>query len=1153
MRLFLLVCILCSLAIHPLIAQQNSYKTLYDHRFVLTNDTCIYSKFIIDPNSLNISHNNGLSILDSINSKLSSHSICINAAKALKGKQIVVAYRVLQTEVFQTKSLVDDITQLPYNELLLGYDEIKSSSQSSNNNPGLDYNGAFTRGISIGNNQNLVLNSNFNLQIAGKVGDDIEILAALTDENIPIQPEGNTQQLRDFDKIFIQLKRKEHSLLAGDYELPKPEGYFVNYFKKLQGLTYSHAYDEERYQLKNKFSLGISRGKYSRNQLVSQEGNQGPYKLFGAENESFIIILSGTEKVFLDGRQLERGIDKDYVIDYNRADIQFTPKVLIKRESRIVIDFEYAVQNYLRTLITTSSSFEQGKAKFYFNSYSEQDSKTSSTLNDLSAAEREALSQSGDDLEDLLVPSLDTVLLDQISDRVLYRRVDSVINNQSYEVLIFSNNIDSTLYTASFTDVGTGNGFYIQEQSNANGRVFRWVAPDSQGNAQGNFAAVKRLVAPILQQSFAAGLEYQISPALSAFTEVGLSNYDVNRFSSKNSSDNIGTAVLSKLAFTKKLNKKYRLSLESYYEYINENYQSVKPFRNPEFIRDWSIRDLEQNDQHSIGAKAMVQHSTMGDLSYEFRHYERPDQYSGDKQKLNYALDNKNWKLNLSGDFIQSQSNELSNLFFKPKIALVKQWKHFQTGVQFYREQNELRDRNSDTLRINSVLFDEYDAYIASQDTGFLTWKIAYKNRQESSPSGPEFVPLLKADELSLQGTVKPSVAHQFSWNLSYRNFDVLHLQNDLDLEDKETYLGRINYQMNILKGGIRLNNSYEIGSGQEQKLNYTYQEVNPGEGNYQWFDRNEDNIIQLDEIEDVVFQDQANVLRITTLSNEFIQTNNVVLNQFLQIEPQRFLGKDKKWESFLGRFSSLSTININRKVKEADGVSPWNPFQQIVEDSALVSINSTQRHTLYFNRLDPIYQLQAGWLNNDLKLVLSSGFESRKAQSYYFEGKWNLNKQHSISFRTEQGSRLFDSEFFNNRDYDLEFYKLIPSYKFLWNNNFRASLSATLSKTENNAALGGEVAENKEITASINWNNASKNALDLSISLVDISYDGLANTPVELAMLDGLKRGKNYIWNINFSQKISSLVRLNLSYEGRKTGSNNTVHVGRAQISALF
>src|SRR5688572_4393024 len=95
--------------------------------------------------------------------------------------------------------------------------------------------GSISRGISFGNNQDVFVNSSFNLQMAGVLGDDVGILAAITDENLPLQPEGNTQQLQEFDKVFIQLTKDSSRLIAGDYELFRPESYFMNFYKKNQG------------------------------------------------------------------------------------------------------------------------------------------------------------------------------------------------------------------------------------------------------------------------------------------------------------------------------------------------------------------------------------------------------------------------------------------------------------------------------------------------------------------------------------------------------------------------------------------------------------------------------------------------------------------------------------------------------------------------------------------------------------------------------------------------------------------------------------------------------------------------------------------------------------------------------------------------------
>ena len=62
-----------------------------------------------------------------------------------------------------------------------------------------------------------------------------------------------------------------------------------------------------------------------------------------------IVIPSGSEKIWLNGKLLSRGEDLDYTIDYSKGEVYFTSKNLIYFDSDI--DFEYL---YRQTDYTTS-------------------------------------------------------------------------------------------------------------------------------------------------------------------------------------------------------------------------------------------------------------------------------------------------------------------------------------------------------------------------------------------------------------------------------------------------------------------------------------------------------------------------------------------------------------------------------------------------------------------------------------------------------------------------------------------------------------------------------------------------------------------------------------------------------------------------------
>ena len=83
----------------------------------------------------------------------------------------------------------------------------------------LEQSGRITRGIVTGTNQQLSLESGLDIQLTGSIGEQTQLSAILTDRNIPFQPDGTTQSIREFDQLIIQVTHPNHALKMGDVDV----------------------------------------------------------------------------------------------------------------------------------------------------------------------------------------------------------------------------------------------------------------------------------------------------------------------------------------------------------------------------------------------------------------------------------------------------------------------------------------------------------------------------------------------------------------------------------------------------------------------------------------------------------------------------------------------------------------------------------------------------------------------------------------------------------------------------------------------------------------------------------------------------------------------------------------------------------------------
>lgn len=1039
---------------------------------------------------------------------------------------------------------------------------------------GLNKNGSISRGITFGNNQDVVVNSNLNLQLSGKLGENINILAAITDENIPIQPEGNTQQLQDFDKVFIQLWNEKNKLILGDFELQRPNSYFMNFYKKALGGSYVgnfKAADIINPELKGTLKLGvsgaISKGKFARNPFNGSEGNQGPYRLTGANNESFIIILSGSEKVFINGELLVRGQNNDYTIDYNLAEITFTTKRLITKDSRILIEFEYSEKNFVHSLLYFNAEYEEDKLKLRFNAFTEQDSKNLSLNQELTSEQKDTLENIGDSLHLAIFPSVDSIAFN--TDQILYKKIDTTVASVTYSnVYVYSTSSDSAFYSLGFSSVGQGMGNYMQTTSAANGKVFKWVAPVN-GIPQGSYEPIVLLVTPKKQQLYTFGVDYIFSKNSKTSVELALSNNDVNLFSEKHKEDNVGYALRVNFQNIKTFPKKHQdrtYTLDSWkiisfinYEQVDQNFKPIERYRNVEFERDWNLGNVvAKGNDYLTTLNASANNKNLA-FNYQLKSLLKGKDYNAFTNVLSTKINWKGFKVVADGSLLKSNTPNQNTNYLRQKADLSRNFRILTLGIREEYEKNRFYNLGSDTLLASSFAFNEWQAYIINSDTASAKFNLSYSQRQDYAPLGNSFSLATLAENVNFSSLISKNSNSSFNTNITYRRLSIVNDSLSSLQSENNSLLTRIEYNKIFRRGLISTNTFYEIGTGQEVKKEFFYIEVSPGQGAYSWTDYNNNEVKELNEFEIAAFADQANYIKVYTPTNEYIKTYSNSFNEVLSIAPAVVWQSKKGIKKFIGRFYNQALMQLNRKTLYEDILTQLNPFIQEVEDSSLITVNSLFRNTLYFNRSSPKFGLDISWQDNRHKTLLTNGFEYRTLTDLTGNIRYNIFRVLTLSTNYKTGKKVNSSEFFSTRDYSINYMEAEPKLRYQASTTFRSTISYRISQKENEKIIttdsiyGGEIAVIQKSGLEIKYSTLKAGNIVAKASLINIFYNSEENTSLAFEMLEGFKKGQNLTWSLAMQRNLSNNTQLSVMYEGRKSEASEAIHNAGVQIRAFF
>ena len=992
---------------------------------------------------------------------------------------------------------------------------------------GLKTSGYINRGITSGNNQSTVANSSMDINIEGKLSDKVAIRANIFDTNIPLQENGYSQSITDFDRIFIELYSKDWRVKAGDISLKNESSYFLAFEKQVSGLEVAASINTNT---KIAASGAIVRGQFSSYDFVGIEANQGPYKIFGPNNEPNFVIIAGSEKVFVNGSKITKGINEDYLIDYNIGEVRFNTTFPITNDMRIRVEFQFSNRNYTRFISYEKAEYKTNNVELSGYFYNENDVKNQPIQVSLTAAQKQILANAGNNTNLMVGESAYPDVFD--ANRILYKKVQSGTN----DYFEYSTNENDNLFTVTFSNVNNNEGDYILSETFANGNVFVYV-----GTNLGNYQPITQLIAPTKLQVAVLNSSYKPSKKTTILTEVAFSNNDQNLFSTIDNNQNKGIAT--KLAWKQTLlDKKWKLLSDVNYLFIHRNFNTIQRFQSVEFNRDWNLNNPTGNQQQ-IGIDLSLQKSEDTFLNYSFQQLQFSDNFKGEKHLITSNLQLKNTSFYTNSSFLSNNSEIQDNTFLRVKAGLEQRLLKSWFGGFLNIESNNGVIKQTQEAILTNHQFKEYEGYIGLGDSTKVFAKVGFNYRDNDSIRTNTFTEINNRKTYYLDAKIIQTERTNLSLFANYRETENAFSENQKALNSK------IIYNQRFLKNFITLGTSYETSSGNVAQQDFVYVEVEAGQGFYTWIDYNDNGIQEFDEFEVAKFQDQANFLRVPLPNLQFIATQSAKINQSITLNANQWSNKTGL-KKVLSHFYNQFFLSSRNELERARNSFNLNPFNMSKDQQ--ISVNFTIKNSLYFNRGLQNFSATYTYAKAENKQQYSIGSQDTDTNYQQIDFQHKVGKFWLIDLQGKLSENKLETENFNNRNYEIDVIAFQPKISYVLNNDNRFAAFYHMKNKENTLAEFEKLKQQK-IGIEYFYTGKSTSQFNANFTTFFNDFSGNPNSPVGYQMLEGLQEGTNYTWTFLWNKKLNSFLNVNLNYKGRKSLNSKTIHTGTINLKAVF
>lgn len=1020
----------------------------------------------------------------------------------------------------------------------------------------LQKSGSLTRGVIVGSNKDLSLESGLRFNVEGQLTEELKLTASLTDQSTPIQPDGSTQNLREFDKVFIRLESDNTRMEMGDVDVTLDKSEFARVNRRLIGVEGAVHTEEEDYQA----AFSVARGRFRSMEMSGQDGVQGPYRLTGADGETFITVLAGTEKVYIDGERVNRGADNDYIIDYGIGEITFTNQQIITDETRIVVDFQYINRDFTRSLLASDVQTERlmdGKLTIGASVIREADNDDVRGQTALTPDDVDVLRDAGDDLDQAIVSGIDSVGVQQDSDNILYARVDTTYNGERYTIYRHTGNKDRNVFRIRFSNVGEGEGAYRRVGQAANGILYEWVGP-----GQGSYAPFEQLPAPQKKQMAAIRSQYRVSENLKIKGEWAVSDFDRNRFSSLDNDDNIGQAYHTEINLDEVETEAGEFYAAVRQRYNDSRFRYFDRAREIEYDRKWNLtgditgreRLTEATTGMNFGENSTVE-TTAGLL--------QRSRFNGRRMEGDIRLDNRTFPdINYNISYLTSEDENLQEdgTWFKQRGRVSYSWEvgpgELLPAINAESEKREIVDRTTDSLTSRSFQF--YEAG-PSLDYNFGKFLIG---------SGVRY----RLDKKPLDGNLENEavgITHRYRFNyqgsriqskneIAFRNkrFKNEFAEQTNNRDSKGVFL-RSNNEGTFWRDIIDAELLYEANTRRKAILQETYRNVGPEMGQYVWNDLNGDGIQQIDEFFPEQTPNEGAFIKRLIPSDELFPIIDLQARVRTTIEPFNRKDKNRRGGSDWGvlddlRLQSLFEIDESNRTRELADVYLLDP-DALLNDSTTMQGQWFWRQELEWKPRDPIYGGKVEVSRNRTLNRSSVGLQNSSRWYYKLEGRYRIRKRYNV--RTEliyETDENINDEL-SSRNYDISEYVVRPTLEATVSRSYQQNLSASYHWKTDAASTPANKVNMISVETDARVFIMQKLQTNGSIQWSYARMEGESSSLGQFELTNGSGEGSNWSWSIRANYRINQLIRASLNYDGRTVTEGNTIHTVRMVVSAAF